>query len=168
MNRGLPIAFLICIALVPVGCGGDESSGGGSEPTENSFPKRKEPIVVPPKGKPPKTLVKKDLIEGTGAVARTGDEVTIQYVGAGYESGIEFDSSWKSGKPFTFTLGRGKVTKGWEDGIPGMRVGGRRELIMPPQYAYGSKGAKITGSGRHFTIVPGATLVYVIDLFAVK
>jgi peptidylprolyl isomerase len=83
----------------------------------------------------------------------------VQYVGVGYKSGLEFDSSWGR-EPFTFTLGGGELIKGWEEGLKGMKVGGRRELITPPDYAYGPQ-----GSGN---IAPNATLVFVIDLLAVK
>lgn len=121
--------------------------------------KKTKPKVVPPKDPKPKQLVVKDLEEGTGAEARSGDELTVQYVGVGYESGTEFDSSWGK-KPFTFTLGDGKLIKGWEEGLEGMKVGGRRELITPPDYAYGSEGAG--------NIAPNATLVFVVDLLEVK
>ncbi|HET9677776.1 MAG TPA: FKBP-type peptidyl-prolyl cis-trans isomerase [Solirubrobacterales bacterium] len=121
--------------------------------------KKTKPKVVPPKGPKPKSLVVKDLEVGTGPEAKSGDELTVQYVGVGYESGKQFDSSWER-EPFTFTLGEGKLIKGWEEGLEGMKVGGRRELITPPDYAYGAE-----GSG---TIAPNATLVFVVDLLEVK
>jgi peptidylprolyl isomerase len=115
-----------------------------------------------PKGPPPNHLVVKDLIKGTGAVATKNSTVTVQYVGVLYKTGRQFDASWNdgSGQPVRFSLAGG-VIKGWTQGIPGMRVGGRRELIIPPSLAYGKKGA---GS----KIPPNATLVFVIDLHAVS
>jgi len=121
--------------------------------------KKTKPKVVPPKGPKPKQLVVKDLEEGTGPEAKSGDELTVQYVGVGYESGKQFDSSWER-EPFSFTLGEGNLIKGWEEGLEGMKVGGRRELITPPDYAYGSEGAG--------AIAPNATLVFVVDLLEVK
>ena len=120
-----------------------------------------KPKVTVPKGPPPKRLVVKDLIKGTGPVATRTSTVTVQYVGVLYKNGKQFDASWNhgSGQPVQFSLAGG-VIKGWTEGIPGMRVGGRRELIIPPNLAYGKKGA---GS----KIPPNSTLVFVIDLHAV-
>jgi peptidylprolyl isomerase len=87
--------------------------------------------------------------------------VTVNYVGVLYSNGKEFDSSWKSGKPFTTALTQGAVIPGWVQGIPGMKVGGRRELVIPPGLAYGAKGA---GSA----IPPNSTLVFVVDLLSVS
>ncbi len=163
---------IVVFALLGIaGCGASDSSSTGSSAESvsatvpkstgvNALSNRTKPEVIPPKRPSPKKLVKKELIEGTGAVAKLGDEVTVQYVGVGYKSGTEFDSSWARQEPFKFTLGRGEVIRGWDAGVPGMRVGGRRELITPPNYAYGSTGTEI--------IAPGATLVFVIDLLAVK
>ena len=114
-----------------------------------------------PKGSPPKQLEKKELIEGSGVEAKAGDEVTVQYVGVGYESGEQFDASWDRGEPFTFTLGAGEVIPGWDQGVEGMKVDGRRELIIPPKLAYGAAGAPPA-------IGPNETLVFVIDLLSVK
>ena len=85
-----------------------------------------------PKGAPPKELVINELVEGTGDEAKSGDEVTVQYVGVNYKTGKEFDSSWSRNEPFPFTLGAGEVIPGWDQGVDGMKVGGRRELIIPP------------------------------------
>lgn len=185
MGRSLLI-ILACLALVAAGCGSSSfstSSSGESSTTaktsEETAPaaeksaspaatkqaeaeakKKTKPKVVPPKGPKPKNLVVKDLEVGTGPEAKTGDELTVQYVGVGYESGKQFDSSWDRHEPFTFTLGEGTLIKGWEEGLEGMKVGGRRELITPPNYAYGP-----AGSGN---IAPNATLVFVIDLLKVK
>lgn len=132
--------------------------------TPTSGPLSKEPTITVPKGPPPKTLVKKNLIVGTGATAESGDEVSVNYVGALYSNGKVFDSSWKDtpGKAFgPFQLGAGAVIKGWDEGLVGMKVGGRRELIIPPSLAYGK-----SGSGS--TIPPNATLVFIVDLLKVS
>jgi peptidylprolyl isomerase len=121
-----------------------------------------KPTVTVPKGPPPKNLVVKDLIKGTGPAATPTSTVSVQYVGVLYKTGKQFDASWNdgSGAPLQFSLA-GSVIKGWTQGIPGMRVGGRRELIIPPSLAYGKK-----GSGSK--IPPNSTLVFVIDLHAVS
>ena len=114
-----------------------------------------------PSGAPPKKLEIKEIEKGTGATAKAGDEVTVQYVGVGYDSEEEFDSSWSRNEPFTFTLGAGEVIPGWDQGVEGMKVGGRRELIIPPNLAYGPAGSPPA-------IGPNETLIFVIDLLAVK
>ena len=91
-----------------------------------------------PRGAPPKKLENKELEEGSGAEAKSGDEVTVQYVGVDYKTGKKFDSSWSRSEPFSFTLGAGEVIPGWDQGVEGMKVGGRRELIIPPELAYGA------------------------------
>lgn len=103
---------------------------------------------------------KKRTGRGTGAEAKGGDEVTVHYVGVGYKSKKEFDASW-GGEPFTFALGGGQVITGWEYGIPGMKVGGRRELVIPGVLAYGPEGSPPE-------IGPNETLIFVIDLLGVK
>jgi peptidylprolyl isomerase len=108
----------------------------------------------------PKELQQTELVEGDGAEAKSGDQVTVQYVGVGYDSKEEFDSSWSRNEPFTFTLGAGEVIPGWDQGVEGMKVGGRRELIIPPELAYGPE-------GRPPTIGPNETLIFVIDLLEV-
>jgi peptidylprolyl isomerase len=117
-----------------------------------------KPAVAVPKGAAPKSLVVKDLIKGTGKAAKSGDNVTVNYVGVLYSNGKEFDSSWKTGNPFSFQLGQGSVIKGWDQGVPGMHVGGRRELIIPANLAYGSAGQA--------SIPPNSTLVFVVDLLS--
>ena len=113
-----------------------------------------------PKGAPPKKLEIKEIEEGTGAEAKAGDEVTVQYVGVNYKSGKEFDASWDRGEPFSFKLGAGMVIPGWDQGVEGMKVGGRRELIIPPELAYGPEGSPPA-------IGPNETLIFVIDLVEV-
>jgi len=125
-------------------------------------PLSREPVIHTPGGKPPSKLVVKNLINGTGTAAKVGDTITVNYVGALYKTGKVFDSSWQRHTPFTTTLtsGAGGVIAGWVQGLQGMRVGGRRELIIPPSLAYGKSGT----SG----IPPNSTLIFVIDLLAVK
>src|SRR6202044_1764519 len=117
------------------------------------------PTVTVPSGTPPTTLESSDLITGTGKAAANGDSVTVQYVLATYSSGKVVQSSWTS-QPFSFTLGEGQVIKGWDEGVVGMKVGGRRELIIPPTLGYGSSSP---GSG----IAANDTLVFVVDLLKV-
>ena len=114
------------------------------------------PTVTVPSGTPPTHLETADLITGTGATATNGDHLTVQYVLATYSSGKVVQSSWTSA-PFTFTLGQGQVIPGWDKGVVGMKVGGRRELIIPPSLGYG---AQSPGPG----IAANDTLVFVIDL----
>jgi peptidylprolyl isomerase len=118
------------------------------------------PKVTVPKGPPPKKLVVRDLEEGAGPPAKYGDELTIMYAARYYTTGKPFSASWDWGKPTTFELGAGKYDAGWETGLPGMRVGGRRELIVPGGFT-GRTGFP-PGSG------PEDTLVYVVDLFAIN
>jgi FKBP-type peptidyl-prolyl cis-trans isomerase len=122
---------------------------------------RAEPKVTPPPGPPPHGLVIKNLIKGRGPAARSGEELSVNYVGVLFRGGKEFDSSWKRGEPFTFPLGSREVIKGWERGLRGMKVGGRRELVIPPGLAYGR-------AGQPPVIPPRATLVFVIDLLRVS
>jgi peptidylprolyl isomerase len=126
-------------------------------------PLSKKPAVNVPGGSAPRNLVVRDLVKGTGPPAANGSNVTVNYVGVLFKGGKEFDSSWKSGHPISFKLssGPGGVISGWVQGIPGMRVGGRRELIIPPNLGYGT-----TGSPPQ---IPGnASLVFVVDLLGVS
>jgi peptidylprolyl isomerase len=116
-----------------------------------------KPEVDFPGGEPPTELEISDIWEGDGAVARAGGTVQVHYVGVAYSTGEEFDASWSRGEPLEFTLGVGQVIAGWDRGVQGMRVGGRRQLIIPPGLAYGDRGA-----GR--SIAPGETLIFVCDL----
>jgi peptidylprolyl isomerase len=173
--RGLISIAALCALLAIAGCGGGDSSTGSTESTgststeESTAPAKKsepatkktKPKVTVPKGPPPKLLVVKELEEGTGAEAKAGAQVTVQYVGVSYKDGKEFDSSWSRHEPFSFNLGAGAVIPGWEQGIEGMKVGGRRELIVPPELAYGEAGSPPA-------IGPNETLIFVVDLLAVE
>ncbi|MGH2886120.1 MAG: FKBP-type peptidyl-prolyl cis-trans isomerase [Solirubrobacteraceae bacterium] len=120
-----------------------------------------KPTVTVPTGPAPTKLVTKDLVTGTGQTAQAGDTVTVNYVGVLYKTGKEFDSSWSRNQPFTTPLASGSVIPGWVQGIPGMKVGGRRELIIPASLAYGAKGSPPT-------IPPNSPLVFVVDLLSVS
>ncbi|HSV65264.1 MAG TPA: FKBP-type peptidyl-prolyl cis-trans isomerase [Mycobacteriales bacterium] len=109
---------------------------------------------------PPTDLQINDLVEGEGAQAKPGDSVTVHYVGVAYSTGRQFDASWDRGRPFSFPLGAGRVIAGWDQGVAGMRVGGRRELRIPSHLGYGDRGA-----GQ--AIRPGESLIFVVDLLSV-
>ena len=158
---------LACAALAFAGCGGDKESEAtkstaAATPTASPVATAtSKPEVKVPRGKLPKTLVKKDLKVGTGPVATPGQNVTVHYVGVSALNGRQFDSSWDRGQPFSFPLGQGQVIKGWDEGVAGMKVGGRRELIIPPKLAYGPQGSPPA-------IGPNETLVFVVDLLGVQ
>jgi peptidylprolyl isomerase len=181
MKRSILIVAF-CVALFAAGCGSssDSSSSGATEssgstgskessnssksgnPAETtSTAKKTKPTVTVPKGISPKKYATKEIEEGTGATAKKGDTVTVQYVGVGYDSEEEFDSSWSRNEPFSFTLGAGEVIKGWDVGVEGMKVGGRRELLLPPNLAYGPAGSPPK-------IGPNETLIFTIDLLSVE
>jgi peptidylprolyl isomerase len=120
-----------------------------------------KPEVDFPGGEPPAELEIKDIWEGDGPVAKAGDAVSVHYVGVAFSTGEEFDASWNRGTPLQFQLGAGQVISGWDQGVQGMKVGGRRQLTIPPHLAYGDRGA---GGGA---IAPGETLIFVCDLVGV-
>ena len=119
-----------------------------------------KPEVDYPEGTPPKALEITDIWEGDGKVAGAGDTVKVHYVGVAFSSGEEFDASWNRGEPLSFRLGVGQVIQGWDQGVQGMKVGGRRRLTIPSAMAYGARGA----GG---VIKPHEPLVFVVDLLAV-
>ena len=119
-----------------------------------------KPEIDFPGGEPPADLEIKEIWEGTGPVAKAGDHVQVHYVGVAYSTGEEFDASWDRGEPLAFRLGAGQVIAGWDQGVQGMKVGGRRQLTIPPGLAYGDRGA---GNA----IAPGETLIFVCDLVSV-
>jgi peptidylprolyl isomerase len=175
-TKSLLISLLALVAAVALaGCGGSSSKAAGVElapssgPTETQVPTTpkpppalaKKPVVTIPTGPAPTKLVTKDLVVGTGQTVQPGQTVTVNYVGDLYKTGKEFDSSWKTGQPATFPLTAGGVIDGWVKGIPGMKVGGRRELIIPASEAYGK-------AGRPPTIPPNSPLVFVVDLLSIS
>ncbi|MDQ1039798.1 peptidylprolyl isomerase [Streptomyces sp. V3I8] len=119
-----------------------------------------KPEIDFPGGEPPKDLEIKDIWEGDGPVAKAGDTVSVHYVGVAFSTGEEFDASWNRGTPLSFKLGVGQVIAGWDQGVQGMKVGGRRQLTIPAHLAYGERGAGAR-------IGPGETLIFVCDLVGV-
>ena len=119
------------------------------------------PQIDKPEGDIPFELMIEDLVTGEGDEATAGKKVTVHYVGVSFSSGEEFDASWDRGQPFEFKLGKGQVIPGWDAGVRGMRVGGRRKLTIPSAMAYGARGA----GG---VIKPHEPLVFVVDLLAVS
>lgn len=126
------------------------------------MPGAEKPHVYVPAGEqPPSELVLEDLETGEGTEATAGQEVEVHYVGVSWRTRKQFDASWDRGETFRFKLGGGQVIKGWDEGVAGMKVGGRRRLVLPPSYAYGKRGA----GG---VIGPDETLVFVVDLLGVR
>jgi peptidylprolyl isomerase len=120
-----------------------------------------KPEIDFPAGPPPAQLDILDIREGDGAEAKPGDVVSVHYVGVAHSTGEEFDASYNRGAPLDFPLGAGRVIQGWDTGVAGMKVGGRRQLTIPPHLAYGDRGA----GG---VIKPGETLIFVVDLVDVR
>jgi peptidylprolyl isomerase len=173
MSKRLLLSCAACVAaLALAACGSSTApgvqlapSGGATQAAVPTAPKvpaalSTKPVVKAPASCANKQLVKTDLITGTGQTAQAGRTVTVNYVGVLCKNGKEFDSSWKRNQPFTTALGNGSVIAGWVQGIPGMRVGGRRELIIPAALGYGKAGSPPT-------IPPNSPLVFVVDLISV-
>jgi peptidylprolyl isomerase len=178
-----PLALLLLLALLAAfgltACGDDDSGSGGSAETsqDESDPPATgtgteteaadltdtsvKPVVDKPTGTPPRRLVKEDIVKGRGPGAKPGDIVIVNYVGVSFSTGGEFDASWDTGQPFPVQLGAGNVIEGWEKGLVGIKKGGRRELIIPPEQAYGREGAPPS-------IGPNETLVFVIDALDIQ
>ena len=175
MKRTLGMSLALALAAGVTACGSSSSqapgveqapSGGATQASIPTTPKpppalSKKPVVTVPKTAPPTKLIIKDLVQGTGATATQGKSVTVNYVGVLYKNGKEFDSSWSRNQPFTTALSSGSVINGWVQGLSGMKVGGRRELIIPPSLGYGKAGSPPT-------IPANSTLVFVVDLLAVQ
>ena len=120
-----------------------------------------KPEIDFPEGAPPADLEITDLTEGDGREAAAGDTAVVHYVGVAFSTGEEFDASWNRGDTFAFPLGAGNVIAGWDRGVVGMKVGGRRRLVIPPHLGYGDRGAGAV-------IKPGETLIFVVDLVDVR
>ena len=125
-----------------------------------SAPPSKPVVTIPTDESPPSALGVEDLSVGSGTEAAAGRDVDVHYVGVAWSTGRQFDASWDRGEPLSFRLGVGQVIPGWDQGVAGMRVGGRRRLTIPPDLAYGAGGA----GG---VIGPNETLVFVVDLVGV-
>jgi peptidylprolyl isomerase len=174
MTRRFPIIAAAAVCALALAACGSSSSGGivlapSSGPSQVSTPTTPKPppalatkpvVHVDPSSCSTKTLIKQDLVPGTGTMAQAGQTVTVNYVGVLCSNGKEFDSSWKRGQPFSTPLSAGSVIPGWVEGIPGMRVGGRRQLTIPANLAYGKTGTQ--------GIPPNSTLVFVVDLLQVS
>ena len=167
---------VLALSLFAAGCGDDEeeqtqttepaataTATPTAEATESADLEDTDtkPVIEKPSGDPPTELVKKDIVKGKGKTARKGSQLSMQYVGVSFSTGEEFDASWDRGEPFTFELGGGQVIQGWDQGIEGMKVGGRRQLTIPPDLAYGPAGAPPA-------IGPDETLIFVVDLLDVS
>lgn len=159
------VTLLVGAALALTACGSDasdEPAGEPAAPPATNAGVAPDAVAIldalyPERGNPPTELVVVDLTDGDGAAATAGDAVVVQYWGLRWSDAGTFDASWTRGQPFTFTLGAGQVIQGWDVGVAGMQVGGRRVLVIPPGLAYGDRGA----GG---VIGPGETLVFIVDL----
>jgi peptidylprolyl isomerase len=168
-RRSLLILAVLVIGASACSSSGSKTASAGSTassgPTASTAPAAQsgsltKPTVTVPSGPPPTSLQIKDLVVGSGSVAAAGQNITVQYVGVDYATGKQFDASWDHGQPFPFTLGQGNVIQGWDQGLVGMKVGGRRQLIIPPALAYGPQGYPPA-------IGPNATLIFVVDLVSI-
>lgn len=171
-----PLAALAAALLVLTACSGGDDDVATAPSPEASCPDaptpvdppedattdlQTKPVIKVASDPPPAALAVSDIVVGGGELACSGDPVAMQYVGALYADGTQFDASWdRGGEPFPFQLGGGRVISGWDEGIVGMREGGRRQLVIPPDLGYGDQGAGAD-------IPPGATLVFVVDLLEV-
>jgi len=170
----LSVLATAALLTAATGCGKSSGSSSGSSstpapraaapsvpgPGPNETDLKVKPEIPKPPSPPPAALQAVDLVKGTGAVAKPGQTVTVKYVGVSYDTGRQFDASWDRGQPFPFKLGAGMVIPGWDQGVKGMRVGGRRKLVIPPNLAYGPQ-------GQPPVIAPNATLIFDIDLVKV-
>jgi peptidylprolyl isomerase len=173
--RSLIPALVIALALGLAACGDGNKDASASTTTQPAAAQQTtppatettpsaeatKPVVKKPTGKAPKKLVIKDLKKGTGPAAQPGQTVAVQYVGVLFKTGKQFDASWDRGQPFSFPLGAGQVIKGWDEGVAGMKVGGRRELIIPADLAYGAQSPSPD-------IPANSPLVFVVDLLGVQ
>jgi peptidylprolyl isomerase len=161
--RAARLAVALCLPLVAAGCGGEEdgTDAAGPAPKARTIDRGAGPPVEIPGGAPPRRLVVEDLREGSGAGARRGDELEVEYVGLRWD-GSPFTNSWERSKPFRFVLGTDDllINPGWNKGLEGIEVGGRRKLIVPPDWQY--------RGGAPPEIGPDDTLVYVIDLISLR
>jgi peptidylprolyl isomerase len=170
MSR-LPIV-LACLffALFAASCGDDEQEASAPQETATaeaagsvdaatiSKDLTDKPNIPKPAGTPPAELQKTDIVKGNGKIAKVGDNASVQYVGNSWSTGAQFDASWDRGsEPFKFPLGAGQVIPGWDQGVAGMKVGGRRLLVIPPDLAYGAQSPSPD-------IAPNETLIFVVDL----
>jgi peptidylprolyl isomerase len=183
IDRTRTPALLAVAAIAVAGCGSDkktQTSGvstnpqaavvGHPAPTTPSRPQplpaslkdtSKKPVIPQPSGAPPTSLQVRDIVKGKGPAAKAGNALTMQYVGVSYSTGKQFDASWDRGQPFQFQLGAGMVIPGWDQGLVGIKAGGRRELVIPPDLAYGPQ-------GQPPAIGPNETLIFIVDAVKVR
>jgi peptidylprolyl isomerase len=180
MRRLLPrvlmlLTLLAAIGLVACGDDDDDSAAQGASDTQATTAEEPSPSaqrealedtstkpeIPKPTGSPPRELVKEDIVKGTGKPAKAGDTLVVNYVGVTFSTGSEFDASWDRGQPFPVQLGAGEVIKGWDQGLVGMRKGGRRMLTIPPELGYGAQGYPPA-------IPPNETLVFVVDAMDIQ
>lgn len=168
LRRGSVLLLAAVAVSLLLGCAGEDTTGdqpadaAGEEDTVSQDPEARPDTsgLVPADAPPPAELVVEDVAVGDGPAAADGDLLVVDYVGVRWSDGGEFDASWERGQPLEVTLGAGQVIPGWEQGLQGMQVGGRRIITIPPELAYGDRGA----GG---VIGPGETLVFVVDLRAI-
>lgn len=172
MVRGRGVAIptgllLLLLVMALLGCGDDPAGDAVETAAEEAAVQQlgvrpsTDGLVPDDGGAPPERLVIEDLVDGEGAAAATGDVLVVHYVGLRWSDGGEFDASWTREQTFEFELGTGSVIDGWERGLDGMRSGGRRVLTIPPELAYGDRGAPPA-------IGPDETLVFVVDLVEIQ
>jgi FKBP-type peptidyl-prolyl cis-trans isomerase len=175
VRRSLPCLLLLAaLAAFALAACGDDDDGEATPPPSTKETQTKEepspselrealkdtstkPVLPKPSGSPPRRLVKEDVVKGKGPAAKAGDTLTVNYLGVAFSTGEVFDNSWDRGQPIKVPLGAGRVIKGWDRGLVGMREGGRRILTIPPELAYGRQGYPPA-------IAPNETLVFVVDL----
>ncbi len=172
MTRLPLLLACLLLALLAVACGDDEKEASAPAATPAATPAAAgsvdaaaistdltaKPEVAKPGGEPPAELQKTDIVKGKGKAAKVGDTVSVQYVGNSWSTGAQFDASWdRGGEPFRFPLGAGQVIPGWDQGVAGMKRGGRRLLVVPPELAYGAQSPSPD-------IAPNETLIFVVDL----
>ncbi len=165
-HRTLLLLLVAVLALAGCGGGDNETSAKATAtpkatPTPANTDLSKKPVVTVPDELPPDKLQIRDIVKGKGPKAKKGDTVSMQYVGLTWSTSVEFDASWDRGQPFTFKLGEGNVIPGWDQGIPGMQKGGRRELTIPADLAYGAQGSPPK-------IGPNECLRFIVDLVKLK
>jgi len=174
--RSVPIVLVAALGLAACSTGSSSTSSGNADSSDTTSPSSipataqlpavgnptdlaKEPTIGAGTPPPPTTLVTRDLVEGTGAQAVASDTVVVQYVGADYTNGQNFDASWQDSGPATFPLS--EVVPGFSQGIVGMKAGGRREIVIPPALGYGA-------AGQPPKVGANETLVFVVDLLSIK
>lgn len=166
--RSLAVTGAVVVAVLTGGCTGPSESEDdgvveaedGSEELNLATKPDLSTVLTDDRGEPPTALEVTDLVEGDGELAADGDALTVHYVGASWSTGAQFDATWDRDQPYNFVLGAGENIPGWEQGLVGMREGGRRVLVIPPDLAYGNR-----GSGSD--IAPRETIVFVVDLLEV-